>query len=122
VPVADDERALARVSELALSYLGYTVKPQNNPLAAFEVFRSNPDSFDIVITDLTRPQINGLKRAEDLLQIRPDLPIILCTGYTEKIEVQKARSIGITEVLMKPVAIGDLAADVRKALDRSRAF
>jgi PAS domain S-box-containing protein len=121
VLVVDDERALARVSELSLSHLGYKVKTQDNPLEAFEVFRSNSSAFDLVITDLTMPQIDGLKLASDLLQIRPDLPIILCTGYTEKIDVQKARSIGIKEVLMKPVAIRDLATAVRKVLDRSRA-
>jgi PAS domain S-box-containing protein len=120
VLVVDDERALARVSELALNHLGYKVKTQNSPIEAFELFRANPDAFDLVITDLTMPQISGLKLAADLLQIRPDLPIILCTGYTEKIDVQKARSIGITEVLMKPVAIRDLASGVRKALDCSR--
>ena len=117
--VVDDERALARVSELALSHLGYKVETQNNPLEAFEVFRSNPNAFDLVITDLTMPQINGLKLATDLLRIRPDLPIILCTGYTEKIDVQKARSIGIKEVLMRPVAIRDLATGARRALDQA---
>jgi two-component system cell cycle sensor histidine kinase/response regulator CckA len=80
VLVVDDESALARVSELVLCNLVYTVKAQNNPLVeAFEVLRSNPDAFDLVINDLKMPQINGLKLAADLLPIRPDLHIIYRT-------------------------------------------
>jgi PAS domain S-box-containing protein len=121
VLVVDDERALARVSELALNHLGYKVKTQNGPIEALELFRSDPDAFDLVITDLTMPQINGLRLAADLLRVRPNLPIILCTGYTERVDVQKAHSIGIKEVLMKPVSIRELATGVRRVLDPSRA-
>jgi PAS domain S-box-containing protein len=113
----DDEKALARVGELTLGHLGYGVTSRSSPVEAFEFVRSNPEAIDLVITDLTMPQLTGLQLAADLLRIRPDLPIILCTGYTERIDVQKARIIGIREVLIKPVAIRDLAAAVRKVLD-----
>ena len=116
--LVDDEAALARVGQLALSHLGYKVEPKFSPIEAYEAFKTSPHAFDLVITDLTMPQINGLKLTGDLLQIRPDLPVILCTGYTEKVDVQKARSLGVKEVLMKPVAIRELATAVRRVLDK----
>jgi len=115
----DDEKALARVGEMTLRHLGYQVNTQYNPVAALDVFRSNPDEFDLVITDLTMPQMSGLKLAAGLLRVRPGLPIILCTGNTDKINPHEAGLLGIREILSKPVTIQDLANSVRNALDGS---
>ncbi len=115
----DDEKALARVGEMTLRHLGYQVNTQNSPVAALDVFRSSPGEFDLVITDLTMPQMSGVKLAAELLRIRPGLPVILCTGNTEKINPHEAGLLGIREILTKPVTIQDLANSVRNALDGS---
>jgi PAS domain S-box-containing protein len=117
----DDEKALARVGEMTLRHLGYRVNAQNTPAAALDVFRSNPGEFDLVITDLTMPQMSGVRLASELLRIRPDLPVILCTGNTDNVNPHEVGLIGIRDILTKPVTIQDLANSVRNALDGSAA-
>jgi DNA-binding NtrC family response regulator len=81
-------------------------------------FKTQPDTFDLVITDMTMPGITGDMLSRELMKIKPDIPIILCTGFSETITPQKAHEIGIKEFLKKPVVLSDLAWAVRNALEQ----
>jgi CheY-like chemotaxis protein len=83
---------------------------------ALELFRAKADRFDMVITDMTMPNMTGDRLAQELLQIRPGIPIILCTGFSERITEEKAKAMGIREFVMKPLVIKDLAQAMRRAL------
>ncbi len=100
-----------------LERLGYKVTSRIRSLEALELFRKNPDQFDLVITDMTMPEMTGDKLARELMKIRPDIPIILCTGYSKRISEEKAKEMGIRAFLMKPIVMRDLAETVRKALE-----
>ncbi len=100
-----------------LKKLGYTVVTKTNSLEALVEFQKGPENFDLVITDMTMPNLTGVELSQKLLETRPDLPIILCTGYSEKIDAQMAKSLGIRGFLMKPLAIRDMANTVREVLD-----
>jgi len=112
----DDEAAITDVTKAMLTTLGFQVTARQSSTEALELFRSQPSSFDIVITDMTMPNMRGDELARELLSIRADVPIILCTGYSDLISEEKAQEIGIREFLMKPLSMGDLARAVRKAL------
>jgi CheY-like chemotaxis protein len=99
--------------------LGYQVTSTTNSLEAFETFKKNPDRFDLVITDQTMPKMSGLELVAELLKIRPDIPIILCTGYSSKITDKMAKEIGLADFFMKPFDTEQLAMIVRKTLDRA---
>jgi len=86
-----------------------------------EVFRSNPDLFDMLITDYTMPHMTGVDLAEEFLRIRPDIPVILCTGYTEKVTRDKAIKLGIRDMVMKPFDRKEFAKLVRAVLDQTKA-
>jgi signal transduction histidine kinase len=109
----DDEEVLARMMEKSLQAQAYSVVAVSDSNTAFEMFSADPDAFDVVVTDLTMPDMTGLTMAEKMLRIRPDIPIILCTGYSEKHTEKKAREIGIRKVLLKPLLIGELLEQVR---------
>jgi len=117
--VVDDEPMLARATKQMLERLGYEVDWSVNGQEALDLFRrrSEDKPFDLVITDLTMPQLTGVDLARELLQLRPALPILLCTGFSEKIDAEQARLLGIRGVLMKPVEMRDLAGLIRKTLD-----
>ena len=100
-----------------LRHLGYRVLVLGDSLKALERFSQSPEAFDLVITDMTMPQMTGEELARQLLAIRPSLPIILCTGYSQKISPEEARQLGICDYLMKPLTIEQLAVKVRRALD-----
>jgi CheY-like chemotaxis protein len=87
---------------------------------ALDLFKQEPDGFDLVITDLTMPQMTGLELARELLSIRPNLPIILCTGYSENLMPQRTRAMGVRELMTKPFLVRDLARTIRNALDGPR--
>jgi CheY-like chemotaxis protein len=89
-------------------------------IEALELFRAKPDAFDLVITDLTMPNLTGDKFAVELLKIRQDIPIILCTGYSKQISRETASEIGIKALTYKPMAMADLAITVRKVLDEAK--
>jgi len=86
-------------------------------LEAFELFSKTPEEFDLVITDLTMPQISGVVLAKKLLNTRPDIPVILSTGYSNVIDDQEAKNLGIRGLLLKPASIRELDAAIRKALE-----
>ena len=90
---------------------------KTNNIEALEVFRSQPETFDLVITDMTMPNLTGDKLAGELIRIRPDIPIILCTGFSPLITEEKAKAMGIREFVMKPLVMHEIAKTVRRVLD-----
>ncbi|RPH39281.1 MAG: response regulator, partial [Desulfobulbaceae bacterium] len=116
----DDEEMLVEMGQNLLERLGYRVTVRTSSLDALTTFQNQPDQFDLVITDQTMPGITGSDLARRMLQIRPDLPIILCTGFSNLISEEKARSLGIKGFALKPLAKKDIAALIRKVLDNGR--
>ena len=117
----DDEAPIAKMGGQVLEGLGYTVSIRTSSIEALELFRTKPDVFDLVITDMTMPNMTGDKLAVELMTIRPDIPVILCTGYSKKISDASASEMGIKTFLYKPVVNADLAKTVRKVLDEAKA-
>ncbi len=113
----DDETLLAELSAKMLSALGYQVVTEASSPAALELFQREPHRFDLVITDLTMPQMTGDELARRMMEIRRDVPVILCTGYGEMITREQAQTMGIRELLLKPLSRDDLALTVRNVLD-----
>jgi PAS domain S-box-containing protein len=116
----DDEATIAKLGSQILEGLGYSVTTRTSSVEALELFRSKPNDFDLVITDMTMPNITGDKLAVELLAIRPDIPIILCTGYSKQISEEAARGLGIKALAYKPIVKTDLSKIVRKVLDQAR--
>ena len=117
----DDEQALAELGQEMLQSLGYKVTATTSSLDALKTFRNHPHIYDLVITDMTMPGLTGKKLARELVNIRRNTPIILCTGFSEFINRKQARDIGIREILMKPYVVNSLATTVRRVLDGSGA-
>ncbi len=115
----DDEEILTEMGKDILERLGYHVTVRQNSLEALEIFQNQPDQFDLIITDQTMPEMTGSDMARRMLQIRHDIPIILCTGYSTVISEEKAKSLGIKEFALKPLSKKDLAVLIRKVLDNS---
>ncbi|WP_163337155.1 PAS domain-containing sensor histidine kinase [Desulfopila sp. IMCC35008] len=115
----DDEEILAEMGKSMLERLGYHVTVRNNSIEALETFRNQPELFDLVITDQTMPGMTGADIARRMIHIRPDIPIILCTGYSTTISEEKAKSMGIKEFALKPLSKKDIAVLIRKVLDNS---
>ena len=104
-----------------LEQLGNKVEATTSPIEALELFRLKPDQFDLIITDMTMPLMTGDKLIKETLNIRSDIPIILCTGFNGKIDEKKAKAVGAAEYLEKPVYQKNLAFKVRSVLDAKRA-
>ena len=115
--VVDDEPAIAQMEQKMLESLGYQVTTLNRSHEALSLFRATPHNFDLVVTDMTMPEMNGVELASRLLELRADLPIILCTGFNDTINEEKARALGIRRYLMKPIVKRDLAAAIHQALE-----
>ena len=116
----DDEADLADMVQQMLERLGYSVVAKTSSLEALEVFKVHPDQFDLVITDQTMPHMAGVDLAKELMRIRPEIPIILCTGFSEVISAEEAKTLGIREFLMKPFATRVLAETIRRVLDSKK--
>ncbi|MBW2411323.1 MAG: response regulator, partial [Deltaproteobacteria bacterium] len=114
----DDEPALATMSKQMLDLLGYDTVSRTSILDALELFQHDPYRFDLVITDMTMPKMTGEKLAGEILSIRPDIPVILCTGYSENISEERAKKMGIAAFVMKPLVMRDLANKIREVLDK----
>lgn len=112
----DDEQTLVNLAKDMLSNLGYTVTGFTRSYDAIETFRHSPAAFDLVITDMTMPKMTGDRLAAELFAIRPDIPIILCTGYSEKLSEMEAHKAGIKRLVMKPVKMHILATIIRETL------
>ena len=116
----DDEESVAKIGQEMLESLGYEVLLKTNSLEALEVFKKDPQKFDLVITDQTMPNMTGDVLARKLMQIRPEIPVILCTGFSHAISSKKALSIGIREFIMKPYINRDIAQVIRKVLGQDK--
>jgi CheY-like chemotaxis protein len=117
VLLVDDEEPIARLEKQMLQRLGYTVTSRLSSIDALETFKSSPNSFDLVISDMTMPTMTGDQLAKELLSIRHDIPVIICTGFSERINKENAESYGIKGFLMKPIVRSELAQIVRGVLD-----
>jgi len=113
----DDEDILVEMGKAMLEELGYEVTIQTSSLEALKIFQYHPDRFDVVITDQTMPGMTGTELAQQMLQIRQDIPIILCTGYSSLINQEMAKVYGIKEFAMKPLAMKDIAILLRKVIE-----
>ena len=117
--LVDDEEMILEMLQAMLSRMGYEVTGCPSSQEALDLFSGNPDRFHLVITDLTMPRMTGTQLSQRLLMTRPDIPVILCTGFSELLDENTARAIGIREFLTKPVLKADLAAAIQKALSGS---
>ncbi len=115
--LVDDEQTVVRLEKQMLERLGYHVAAWTSSFDALRAFKANPFAFDLVISDMAMPNITGDKLARELIAIRPDIPIIICTGFSERINQERALAIGIKGFLMKPIVKSDMARMIRKALD-----
>ncbi|MBI5559373.1 MAG: response regulator [Deltaproteobacteria bacterium] len=113
----DDERTIVEFEKFVLEGLGYEVIAKTSGAEALETFRTGPENFDLLLSDQTMPDMPGTELAEKILQIRPDIPVILCTGYSAVLDAETALAMGIKYLAMKPFKRSELAELVRKVLD-----
>ena len=113
----DDEKSMVNLNQQRLAKLGYVVIAKTDPSEALEFFRVNPDQIDLVITDMTMPHMTGDRLAQEILKIKSDTPIILCTGYSNRISKEKAKGLGIRKYIEKPIDMVNLAKSVREVLN-----
>ena len=118
--LVDDEESIARLEKQMLERLGYRVTSRTSSLDALEAFRANPGDFDLVISDMNMPNMTGDQLAKELLSIRPGIPIIVCTGFSEKLNNENIQAYGIRSFLMKPVVMSKMADITRKVLDETK--
>jgi len=117
--LVDDEEAILKMGKQALERLGYQVTSRTSSIEALEAFRASPDKFDMVITDMAMPNMSGDKLSIELTKIRPDIPVLLCTGFSETMSEEKAASLGIKGFLLKPIVMKDLSQKIREVLDKN---
>lgn len=115
--IIDDEPSIVNMARQMLERLGYEVVTQMSSIEALELFCSKPDQFDLIITDMTMPSMTGDKLVKEILNIRPDMPTIISTGFSDKIDAEKVKEIGATEYVEKPVDMRSFAIKVRSVLD-----
>lgn len=113
----DDEPPIARMGCLMLEGIGYKVTTRTSSFEALELFKTKPDAFDLIITDMTMPSMTGDVFSTEIRKIRSDIPIILCTGYSQKMSEELAKHIGINAFVYKPFTKSDFAKTVRMVLD-----
>ena len=114
----DDEQVLVDLGKEILESLGYTVTTSTSSIDALETFRLQPERFDIILTDLTMPGMTGIELAKEIIRIRPDMPIIMCTGFSGQETVEIAIGVGIREILNKPVIARGMAEAIQRVLDQ----
>ena len=113
----DDERALTETGQLFLQGLGYTVTAKNSSVEALKLFTDDPGRFDLIVTDQTMPDMTGLELARACIALRPDIPVVLATGFSHAVSATEAKEAGIRAFVMKPLTKGELGRTVRNALD-----
>ncbi len=116
--LVDDEAMLAQSLNAALDRLGYEVTWFTNSLQALDVFQRHPDQYDLLLTDQKMPDLYGDELAEQVLRIRPEIPVLLCTGFTDSITDCEAKAKGIREFLVKPFSLEVLAETIRRVLTK----
>ena len=114
----DDEQILINMGIEMLESLGYEVTTATNGMKALDLFKKHPHAFDLVITDMTMPQMTGDEMAKEMISVRPDVPVILCTGFSSMITEEKSKALGIRAFLMKPIVMREMADTIRKVLDK----
>ncbi len=113
----DDEHGITKATHTMLERLGYVVTVENDPHEALRLFHAEPNSFDLVITDMTMPNMNGDVLAKQMLEISPNIPIVICTGHSDRMDEKAAKEIGISYYVEKPIEKQQLATLIRSALD-----
>jgi len=116
--LVDDEKMNVEIIQAMLESLGYKVTGRTSSIEALEAFRNKPHEYDLVITDMTMPNMTGKELARELMVLRPDIPVILCTGFSEQIDEERAKSMGISAFIMKPIVMHDIAVTIREILDK----
>ncbi len=115
--LVDDEETILLMEKGMLKRLGYQVTSRNSSTEAIELFKNSSHKFDLVITDLAMPNMPGDKLAIELIKIRPDIPILLCTGFSEIMSKEKVASIGIKGFLLKPILMRNLSQKIHEVLN-----
>ena len=103
-----------------LERLGYTVTARESSVEALETFKENPNQFDMVLSDMSMPIMTGDQLTNELKKIRSDIPVVICTGFSERINQEQAVAAGINGFLMKPVTKSEMAKTVREVLDQAK--
>ena len=116
--VVDDEAAILALEKQMLDRLGYKVASYISSQEALEAFKINPDQFELIITDMAMPKMSGDKLTRELTRIRPDIPVLLCSGFSETMSEEKIADLGIKNFLLKPIVMKTLAHKIREALDK----
>jgi len=116
----DDEELLTEIGKGLLERMGYEVVCTTSSLEALSLVRSDPSQFDLLITDQTMPDMTGMKLAREVLAVRSDIPVILCTGFSHLVDAESARKSGVSAFLMKPLSKKEIARTVRDVLDGSK--
>ncbi len=119
VLVVDDEPSIAKLVAKMLDRLGYAVTAFSSSVDALKAFRNDPDAFDIVITDMTMPDMTGDMLAREMISIRPGLPVLICTGFSERLNQEQSDEMGVSAFMSKPVGLKDLSETLRKILDKT---
>ncbi|MBA3010914.1 MAG: response regulator [Proteobacteria bacterium] len=114
----DDEPLIVKFGIQFLNILGYQVTGKTSCTQALKLFESDPDYFDLVITDMAMPDIQGTQFAKSLIEIRPDIPIIICSGYSEKLDNESAKALGIMGYIKKPIRTNEMSLKIRLVLDQ----
>ena len=118
----DDEDAVVETGKSILENLGYRVEAHTDPQKAIDEFSAHGDDFDLIITDMSMPCLTGEELSKRFLEIRPDIPILLCTGYSDQLDAANACAMGIKKFLTKPLEMGNLANIIREVLDENSRF
>ncbi len=115
--LVDDETAIIKMQQMMLERLGYRVISRSESMEALALFRENPDKIDLVITDMTMPNMTGVELAEEMRKIRADIPVIVCTGFSDRINEESSRRMGVQGYVTKPVIKSEIARAIRSVLD-----
>jgi PAS domain S-box-containing protein len=116
----DDEEGVVDMGKRMLQHLGYEVEGRTCSMEALAAFRSKPEKFDLVITDVTMPNMTGERLAKEVIGIRSDIPVIICTGYSDRISDKRATELGVKAFIMKPILMRDMAAAIRQTLEKKQ--
>ena len=117
----DDEQIIVDAAKIAMKQFGHKIEPFTNAYKAFKAFQANPDKFDIIVTDHKMPGLKGAELAKKILEIQPDIPIVLATGYSETVNEEIAKKMGIKEFVLKPISMGELSRIISNLLKEKRA-
>lgn len=115
--LVDDEAAIVKIEERMLERLGYRVVSRTDSLEALDLFKADPRGFDMVLTDMTMPGMTGIQLAREIRTLRPDIPVVICTGFSDQIDADTIRAQGIQGYVEKPVTKQEIAATIREVLD-----